>query len=136
MMERDARQEQVHDWCAAAFGADHASSIPQRGLRLLEEAIELAQAAGCDRAMCHKLIDHIFDKPAGTIAQELGGVGVTVLAFAAAANLSADGCERVEVTRVLSKPLEYFAARNKVKNDAGFNVTGAYVAPLSQGRRS
>jgi NTP pyrophosphatase (non-canonical NTP hydrolase) len=125
MMERDARQEQVHDWCAAAFGADHANSIPQRGIRLLEEAIELAQACGCEREMCHKLIDHIFDKPAGEIGQEIGGVGTTLLALAAAAHRSAEAEERAEVARVLSKPLEYFAARNKVKNDAGFNVTGA-----------
>lgn len=131
MSERDTRQEQVRDWCAAAFGEDHANSIPQRGIRLLEEAIELAQAAGCEREMCHKLLDHIFDKPAGDIMQELGSVGTTTLAFAAAAHLSADGCEKMEVERVLSKPLEYFAARNKVKNDAGFNVTGAYIPPLT-----
>jgi len=126
---RDLRQQRVADWCAAAFGTEHASSIPQRGIRLLEEAIELAQAAGCDRTMCHKLVDHIFDKPAGELRQEAGGVGVCLVALAAAGGFSADEAEAVEVERVLSKPLAYFAARNKAKNEAGFNVTGAYVEP-------
>jgi hypothetical protein len=119
---RDARQLQVAAWCAAAFGYGHAASVPQRGVRLAEEAIEAAQAAGCDRAMIHRLVDYVFDRPAGQLAQELGGVGVTALALAQAANLSADECEWAEVARVLSKPLSDFAARNAVKNEAGFNV--------------
>lgn len=119
---RNRRQTQVGAWCAAAFGRDHAASIPQRGVRLAEEAIEAAQAAGCDREMIHKLVDYVFDRPAGELSQELGGVGVTALALAEAANLSADGCECAEIARVLAKPLEHFAARNKAKNDAGFNV--------------
>ena len=120
---RGRRQTQVGAWCAAAFGRDHAASIPQRGVRLLEEAIEAAQAAGAERAMAHKLVDYVFDRPVGELSQELGGVGVTLLALAEAADLSAEGCECSEIARVLAKPLSHFAARNQSKNDAGFNVT-------------
>lgn len=52
----------------------------------------------------------------------MGGLGITVLALAAAAGLSADEAEQRELDRVLAKPLEWFHARNKVKNDAGFNA--------------
>lgn len=120
---RDARQTTVANWCRDAFGAGQASSVPQRGVRLLEEAIEAAQAAGADRDMAHKLVDYIFDRPAGELSQELGGVGVTVLALAAAAGLSADQAECTEIARVLAKPLSHFAARNQTKNDAGFLAT-------------
>lgn len=120
---RDDRQRTVSDWCRNAFGDDQASGLPQRGIRLLEEAIEAAQAAGCERDMSHKLVDFIFDRPAGELKQELGGIGVTVLALAAAANLSADVCETREIERVLSKPLTYFTQRNQAKNDAGFEAS-------------
>lgn len=126
---RTVRQQRVDDWCAAAFGTDHAASLPQRGIRLLEEAIETAQAAGCERAMCGNLVDYVFSRPKGELRQELGGVGITLLALAAAAGLDADESEASELARVLAKPLAHFAARNKAKNDAGFNVSGASEKP-------
>lgn len=129
-MARDYWQQRVADWCRNAFGEEHASNIEQRGLRLVEEAIEAGQAAGCDPATLHKLIDYIYAKPAGELRQELGGVGLCVLAMASAAGFSADDAERFEINRVLAKPLAFFAERNKVKNDAGF-VAG-YQQPVQQ----
>jgi NTP pyrophosphatase (non-canonical NTP hydrolase) len=126
MNERTIRQRIVATWCAKAFGLGHASSVQQRAVRMLEEAIEAYQAVGCDVAMGHALLDHVFSKEPGELAQELGGVGVTVLALANAAQLDADFEERREVARVLSKPVEWFTERNRQKNDAGFDVTGAY----------
>lgn len=119
---RAERQRLVHGWCIAAFGDDHARSIEQRALRLAEEAIETAQASGCAAATLHRLIDHIYAKPAGELGQELGGVGVTLLALAAAAGHDAEACEVGEVSRIVCLPLEHFAARNAAKNAAGFNV--------------
>ncbi len=110
---RDQRQAAVYTWAQAAFGTEQATSLPQRGLRLLEEAIEAYQAAGGAAEPAHR-------RPAGSMKQELGGVGVTVLALAAAAGLSADEAEIEEVDRVLSKPIEHFRKRNEVKNQAGF----------------
>lgn len=129
--DRDARQREVHEWCAAAFGADHAASLPQRGIRHVEEAIEAAQAAGCERAMVLKLVDYVFDRPAGELRQEIGGSGLTLLALAQAASISADEAECAEIARVKAKPLEHFAKRNRVKNDAGFN-TSAPPSPAPQ----
>lgn len=119
---RDDRQLSVADWCIAAFGREQAVSLAQRGIRLVEEAIEAAQASGCERDMVHKLVDYVFDRPVGELHQELGGVGVGALALAAAAGLSADECEAREVARILAKPLAHFAARNEAKNAAGFLV--------------
>mgnify|MGYP001807464006 CR=1 FL=1 len=122
-MTRDGRQKAIADWCAAAFGAGHAASLPQRGVRHAEEAIEAAQAAGTPREMLHQLVDYIYDRPAGELAQEIGGSALTLLALAAAAKLSVDTEEAREIARVLAKPLAHFTARNEAKNAAGFDVT-------------
>ena len=119
---RHQRQAMLVDWARMAFGDAEATSIPQRGLRLLEKAIEAFQACGGDEAMAHKLVSFVFARPPGTVGQELGGVAVTVLLLAAAAGLSADEEECREVDRVFSKPLREFTDRNANKNAAGFKI--------------
>ena len=120
---RHQRQAMLVDWARMAFGDVEATSIPQRGLRLLEEAIEAFQACGGDEAMAHKLVSFVFARPTGTVGQELGGVAVTVLLLAAAAGLSADEEECREVHRVLNKPVAEFTDRNANKNAAGFKIS-------------
>jgi hypothetical protein len=115
-MDRHERQQRVAAWAGEAFGIEQATSLPQRGIRLFEESTETLQAAGGSRAMAHKLVDHVFDRPVGDLRQELGGVAVTLLALAAAAGLSAEEAEVAEVERVLAKPFEHFARRNAEKN--------------------
>lgn len=121
-MSRDVRQKAVAKWCEDAFGGGHAKSIPQRGIRHLEESLETAQACGCDAETAHRLVDYVFSHEPGKLAQEIGQAGITLLALAEAAGLSAESEEQREYLRVLSKPLEHFKARNQVKNNAGFNV--------------
>lgn len=123
-MSREFRQISVHAWAVQAFGLEEANSITQRGLRLLEEAAEAFQACGGTVEMAHKLIDHVFSRPVGELAQELGGTGVTLLALAQAAGLDAEAEEVREVERVLSKPIEHFRQRNAAKNAAGLKATG------------
>lgn len=118
--ERLERQRSIGEWATAAFGREQSLSIPHRGIRHLEESAELAQSCGVDEAMAHKLVSYVWSRPAGEIAQEMGGVGVTLLALAHAAGLDVDAEELREVQRVLSKPLEHFARRNDTKNQAGF----------------
>lgn len=126
---RNRRQAETHAWCVAAFGDHDARSIAQRGLRLAEEAIETAQACGCDAAMLHRLIDHVYAKPVGELRQELGGLGVTMLALAQAAGISADAVEQAELERVRAKPLSHFAARNAAKKAAGFHTDDPSAQP-------
>jgi NTP pyrophosphatase (non-canonical NTP hydrolase) len=120
---RDVRQAKIAFWAEQAFGRDQATSLPQRGIRLLEEAIEAFQACGGTEAKAHELVTFVFGRDPGKIGQELGGVAVTTLALAAAAGLSADEEECREIRRVLSKPIAEFTERNARKNAAGFLVT-------------
>lgn len=105
---------------ALGVAADSVGSLAERGMRLLEEAIEAFQAAGGAPAIAHKLVDHVFARPVGELAQELGGVGVTTLALAHAAGINADAAELAEVERILGKPLDFFRARHAQKVAAGF----------------
>lgn len=123
---RNHMQKRLREWGAAAFGEAHVSSPPQRAVRFLEEAIELYQSCGADPEMAHKLIDYVFSRPVGELRSEFGGVGVTVLMLAEACDLSAAECEAAEMERVLSKGAAHFTERNREKNAAGFDVTGAY----------
>src|SRR5580692_786925 len=118
MTDRNDRQVKVINWAKEAFGEEEATSLSQRGLRLLEEAAEAFQACGRTEDMAHKMIEYVFSRPIGEIGQELGGVGVCVLALAAAAKLSADAEEEKETNRVISKPLQHFRERNTAKNEA------------------
>jgi hypothetical protein len=120
--DRDGRQEQVFKWVTAAFGVDHANSLPARSTRFLEEAIELYQAAGGDLAMAHKLLDFVFSRPVGDLSKEIGAVGLTLLSVAATAGVSCNGEEDREVVRVTSQDPAVFAERNREKNAAGFNA--------------
>lgn len=124
---RDERQAAVLAWARAAFSEEQATGLPQRGIRMLEEAIELFQACGGYEDIAHRLVRFVFGRPPGEVGEELGGVGVTVLALAAAAGLSADAEELREIDRVTSRPLEEFARRNQAKNEAGFLLVGRSV---------
>lgn len=115
----DERQAKIHEWARECFGDEQACSLPHRGLRLLEEAAEAAQAAGVSVAMAHKLVDYVFNRPVGDLGQELGGTATTLRCLAQAAGLSAEGEEVREMERVLSKPREHFIARNAAKNAVG-----------------
>ena len=132
LLSRDRRQAMVTVWAEMAFGREEAKGLSQRGLRLLEEAIEAFQACGGEAKIAHELVTFIFKQPCGLIGQELGGVAVSLLALAAAAGFSADVEECREIHRVLSKPLEEFTRRNAVKNAAGFKIVSGPPLEVSR----
>lgn len=122
MSERPVRQRLITKWAVDSFTEEEALSVEQRGLRLLEEAIELAQVCRVDKSMIHKLVDYVYGRPVGQIQQEIGGVGLTLLVLGEVAHVDVDLCEVVEIQRVLIKPKEFFAERNHQKNAAGFRA--------------
>lgn len=124
-MDRDQRQKTAYNWTVKAFGPDHANSASQRATRFIEEAIELYQTCGGNRAMLHKLADFVFDKPPGEPVKELGDVGLTLLTVAELHHVSADTAEMVAVLDVLRRDPAEMYARNAAKNAAGFDA-GAY----------
>lgn len=129
---RDQRQVTVFSMIKARFGPDHANSVPQRALRFIEEGIEACQAAGVDRDQLLKLVGFVYDRPVGELNKEIGAAGLTLLGLAAAAGLSADDEEDREVNRVLAMDPKEHAARNRLKNEAGFDASAYPIKPYSE----
>jgi len=113
-----AMQRRVEAWVRTRFGAANMDRR-ERAARLLEEAIELAQAEGMDEPEVQRLTGFVYAKPRGEPAQEAAGVGVGLLGWAAAADENAWCLILHEVARIESKPIAHFAARHKIKSDAG-----------------
>lgn len=123
---RDRRQRTTIEWVRSTFG-EAAATPSERALRLLEEVVELVQAEGVDVERVRAIVSHVYGKPIGQPAQEVGGVGVCLLAYCAATDLSADAEESRELDRVLAVDPAYFRARHNAKADAGIAVRAPEV---------
>ncbi len=107
-------QARVDPWLIACFGKAIARDRQERGHRFLEEAIELVQASGVTASEAHQLVDYVFGRPAGDLAQESGGVSVTHAAFCLAHDIDmAEAAER-ELARVWTK-VETIRAKQAAK---------------------
>lgn len=118
---RDARQATIYKWVADTFGVNTLNPS-ERALRFIEEAVELVQAVGLSADVVHKIVDHVFAKPPGGLAQEIGGCGTTLLALAAAHGVSADDAECDEAERVFKIDPARFRERHDAKARAGIAV--------------
>jgi len=121
-MQRSGRQSAVGAWVARTFGRWAADSMVERGMRLLEEALEAAQSAGVSRSVAARLLERVYSRPAGDLREEAGAVGVTLLALAHAAGFDADAAEAAEVSRVMAMPGEQIAQRHAAKVAQGIAV--------------
>jgi hypothetical protein len=81
-------QRRVDAWVQGTFGPALAGDAAVRNAHFLEEALELVQANGCTKDQALALVHYVFDRPVGEVAQELGGVMVTLAAFCNALHLS------------------------------------------------
>lgn len=107
---RDKRQTVVKDWVFRVFGG-RTFSLRFRAERVLEEALELAQAAGYPQEKVAALTAKVYANEPGEISQEAGGIAISLLGFCEAAGISADECEEREIHRVLSKSSKHFEDR-------------------------
>lgn len=117
--ERTQRQKTVLGWATATFGELAARDIRERGQRLLEEVVETLQALELASSDAHAIVDYVYSRQRGSVFQELGGVGVTLLSLCEALGLDADEAERVEIRRVLSADPARFRLRQAAKAEAG-----------------
>lgn len=116
--EAEAR---VTAWVERCFGAP-AMALPERASRLMEEAIEMAQAAGVEREVAERSVAYIYGRPAGPPAQELGGVMLTAAACAAALATTMAAAFEAEMARVEAKSDDHFRARQAHKADMGMSA--------------
>lgn len=94
-------QHAVTLWMEYCFGrASDGTKKNIRNFRFYEEATELVQAAGMTREEAHRQVDYTFDRPPGVPAQELGGVMVTLAAWAATHGLQMSEHGPAELMRI------------------------------------
>ena len=114
--------EIAYQWALRSFGADHVNNVPVRSLRLAEEAVELAQAAGVTKEKMQALVDVVYSRPVGEIDQEIGGVLMTATVLCALFHTDPEWFFDQELKRVLAKPPEHFTKRNEEKIALGLDA--------------
>ena len=80
-MNSAVMQQAVLEWMAKVFPARLYRDRQQRCLRFFEEATELVQAFGLPEQQALNVLSYVYARPEGEPAQEVGGVGVTLLAL-------------------------------------------------------
>lgn len=95
-------QDRVVTWAQECFRRPDSMRIEQRAFRFIEEALELVQSAGTSKEEVLRLVDYVFARPIGEVAQEIGGVMVTLAALSFAAGRRMDGCGEVELQRCIA----------------------------------
>lgn len=96
----DDYQGRIGKWAVRTFGDDIAKHRCERALRLLEEAMELAQVEEVPLPLLFNLALRVWSRPKGDPGQEVAGVGVTLLAYCAAAGLDFETELELEILRI------------------------------------
>lgn len=107
-------QTSVYNWGLTCFGASIINDRVERNHRFLEEALELVQAAGCTATEAHALVDYVYSRPAGELAQELGGTMTTLASLANAHGLDMQAAGDAELQSCWER-LEQIRAKQAAK---------------------
>lgn len=114
-------QNRVKFWIITRIGADHMHSR-ERAMRLLEEAVELAQSEGITENQVYRQVAHVFDRPSGEPSQEAAGVAVCLLGWCASTGVDLEILADREVQRIEEKPIEQIRGSLARKADADLVV--------------
>ena len=102
------------NWCHQTFGSIALGPV-ERVTRLLEEAMELAQAAGVTYGLAWRLMDRVFHRPPGKLPQEVGKVQNLLECFAECVGLDAAEEGRREFDRCRKVPQDEWDRRHIAK---------------------
>jgi hypothetical protein len=96
----------------------------ERAMRMLEEALELAQASGVTAPEISVIFEHVWSRPVGNIGQEHAGVMISLLSSATANGIYLEDVTQAEIDRIWAVPLETILEKQKMKNRAGITKYG------------
>jgi len=119
---RDQRQQLIMNWIRDTFGVIPGLDVEsqrERAMRFLEEALELCQTAGLTQGDVYSMARYTYGRPAGVLAQEAGGVAVTLYALCEVFGVSAAQAEFDEIGRVMDISPDKFQARHVAKMEKG-----------------
>ncbi len=106
-------------WVRSRLGTEVLMDRQERAARLVEEAIELAQAEGVPEIRVVNIARRAYERPVGEVEQEVGGIGVCILAYCYAADLDFLALTDREVKRIEKVPAEVSLAKHNAKAKAG-----------------
>lgn len=109
-------------WVVSRLGIGAMDPV-ERGRRMLEEALELAQALSVTEEEADNLLIHVYGKPPGIVAQEIGGLATTLLAVSIAAHIDFEFALQKEVERIESLSPERFRDRQRLNAQLGIGKT-------------
>jgi hypothetical protein len=107
-------QQRVQPWMLECFGAEISADKRERNHRFFEESTELVQAGGMTASEAHQLVDYVYGRPVGELAQEVGGVMVTLAALCLAQGMDMHAAGETELTRIWTK-VEAIRAKQAAK---------------------
>lgn len=119
----------IAEWATDRFGYEVLMDRRERAARLVEEAIELAQAEGVPDIRCINILRRVYARPVGEPKQEAGGVGVCWIAYCHAASMLPLSIVEEEVSRIEGLPAEVSRAKHDAKVAAGLAMPGKKAAP-------
>jgi hypothetical protein len=108
----------IFDWTVRTFGAECATG-PERAIRLLEEAVELAQSECVPRIAAERVIARVFDRPGGNPRKEASQVALTLGAYCEWKGWDPVDLASEEADRVESIPIEQWRTRHEAKQGDG-----------------
>jgi NTP pyrophosphatase (non-canonical NTP hydrolase) len=114
-------QAKMGEWVRSRLG-DNAMRAHERGMRFLEESLELAQAVGVGEVSVMNLTRFVFSRDKGVVAQEIGGVGTTLLALSESQGIPMMEAIQAEIDRIYSLPMEKFRKRQQLNAEAGIGA--------------
>jgi hypothetical protein len=125
---RVTNQKLISAWVVRNWGRAYLHSLVERASRVLEEAVELAQACGVTQDLARRIVDRVYSRPAGDPQQEMAGVGTTLMGCAEAMGVELDEVENREIDRVTSLPVEHFRQKYNEKAADGVVSTPSDTA--------
>ena len=111
-------QAEVLQWAVDSFGPI-AQNRDERAARLVEEAMEVAQAENVPAETVRRILEHVYSRPPGELGQEIGGCAITLLALAENAGIGYRAELLREWRRLTSKPRAWWQHRHEEKVAAG-----------------
>jgi hypothetical protein len=133
--EGESLQARVQPWMTACFGAEIAADRLERNDRFIEEALELVQASGYDKARAHELVEYVYGRPQGDINQEVGGVMITLAAHCLAHGVDMHEAGETELARIWTK-VEQIREKQKSKPKGSALPIPQPTAPASDKREA
>lgn len=96
-------QSKVFEWARRAFGDNVVMHRPERRERFAEECLELLQASGMSKEEIQRMMEYVYNRPAGEFSQEVAGVAITLDVFAASEGVDREKVVDAEYQRIIHK---------------------------------